>query len=347
VIANFSGSPRAGYKPLNVEFTDSSIGTPTSWHWNFGDGETDTVQNPMHTYNEAGYPRYFDVELIISNLVSTDTINKPNYIAVYESLTVDFTAQPTEGRKPLTVSFQSLCKPTPDSVTWYFGDDSISNQLNPEHQYTDYGNFDVKLVAQLFGYIDSLIKEDYILVSETLTYTAYSPVDLIVTDPNGDSIGVDFNTIPDASYDDTTDVNQDEDNDDRVIILNPVIGEYMVRVVGEPGGDGGNYTLAVKIDGNEDTPLVTAAAAPGPEEVDTVFYPVTEYLRGDPDRDGTKSVGDVIFLINYLFKNGPPPEPLFLGDVDYCEGENKVGVNVSDVIYLINYLFKNGKAPCS
>jgi len=177
--------------------------------------------------------------------------------------------------------------------------------------------------------------------NDTLIYTAYSPVDLIVTDPNGDSIGVDFNTIPEASYDTTTDVNQDGDKDDKVIIPNPLIGVYLVKVIAEPGPGEGNYTLSVKVNGNEETPMVLSGTAPGPEEVDSVFYPVTEYLRGDPNSDGSKSVSDVVFLINYLFKGGPEPLPdPVVGDVNE-DGD----VTVADVVYLINYLFKGGPPP--
>ncbi len=187
--------------------------------------------------------------------------------------------------------------------------------------------------------------------NDTLLYTAYSPVDIIVTDPLGDSIGVDFNTIPGASYDTLTDYNGDEELDDRVTIPEPLIGDYTVRVVGEPGSGGGSYTLAVKLNGNEDTPMVSGAPAPGPGEVDTIFYPVTEDLRGDANTDGSTSISDVIFLINYLFKGGPPPVPLSIGDANCCkEGDGSctvVNLSVSDVIYLINYLFKGGKAPCS
>jgi PKD repeat protein len=31
-------------------FTDTSTNTPTSWLWNFGDGNTTTEQNPAHPY---------------------------------------------------------------------------------------------------------------------------------------------------------------------------------------------------------------------------------------------------------------------------------------------------------
>jgi hypothetical protein len=153
---------------------------------------------------------------------------------------------------------------------------------------------------------------------------------------------VDFNTIPDATYDTTKDINNDGDKDDEVTITNPVVGEYKVKVVAEPAADTGHYTLTVKIATNEERVLIANATVPPPGQVDTTVYPVLAYLRGDPNKDGKKSVSDVIFLINYLFKGGTPPDPLFLGDIN-CEQ----GITVSDVVYLVNYLFKGGKAPCS
>lgn len=54
---------------LQATFADSSIGA-TTWSWNFGDGNTDTVQNPTHTYAANGT---YTVSLIISNGVCYDT----------------------------------------------------------------------------------------------------------------------------------------------------------------------------------------------------------------------------------------------------------------------------------
>lgn len=37
-----------------VSFLDKSYGRITSWKWDFGDGNTSTEQNPIHTYSKAG-----------------------------------------------------------------------------------------------------------------------------------------------------------------------------------------------------------------------------------------------------------------------------------------------------
>jgi subtilisin family serine protease len=52
-------------------------------------------------------------------------------------------------------------------------------------------------------------------------------------------------------------------------------------------------------------------------------------------------ISDVVYLINYLYVNGPAPNPLERGDVN-CDGR----INAADVIYLINYLFVGGPSPC-
>ena len=68
----------------------------------------------------------------------------------------------------------------------------------------------------------------------------------------------------------------------------------------------------------------------------------TFYLTGDVTGEGEINISDVVFLIDYLYRNGRAPSPLFLGDVN-CDSD----VNIADVISLINYVFKNGPAPCS
>ena len=51
-----------------VNFTDNSLDNPTSWFWDFGDGGTDTVQNPTHSYIFAGQ---FYVCLTVTNSCGT------------------------------------------------------------------------------------------------------------------------------------------------------------------------------------------------------------------------------------------------------------------------------------
>jgi len=63
---------------------------------------------------------------------------------------------------------------------------------------------------------------------------------------------------------------------------------------------------------------------------------------GDVTGDGKLTGADLVWLVNYLYKDGPEPMPnLYQGDVD-CSGT----VDLIDLIYLGNYIFRTGPAPC-
>lgn len=67
---------------------------------------------------------------------------------------------------------------------------------------------------------------------------------------------------------------------------------------------------------------------------------VFQLTRGDCNGDGIIDIGDVVHLINYLYKSGPAPDPLEAGNTN-CDGI----IDLGDVVYLINYLYKNGPPP--
>jgi PKD repeat protein len=83
--ADFSASQTTGEAPLTVSFTDESMGSPTEWKWNFGDGSpiidgtTSAYQNPTHTYEEAGV---YEVKETAINSAGRDTETKTGYITV-------------------------------------------------------------------------------------------------------------------------------------------------------------------------------------------------------------------------------------------------------------------------
>jgi PKD repeat protein len=53
-VAAFDAVPKSGDAPLEVTFINQSLGYYTACLWDFGDGETDTANAPVHTYTEAG-----------------------------------------------------------------------------------------------------------------------------------------------------------------------------------------------------------------------------------------------------------------------------------------------------
>jgi hypothetical protein len=62
---------------------------------------------------------------------------------------------------------------------------------------------------------------------------------------------------------------------------------------------------------------------------------------GDANGDGLVNIGDAVFLINYVFKGGPAPDPLESGDAN-CDNS----VDIGDAVYIVSYVFKGGEPPC-
>jgi PKD repeat protein len=83
-VADFSADKTTVMVGTNVNFTDQSSYNPTSWSWTFEGGTpaTSTVQNPTVTYNTLGT---FDVTLVATNSLGSDTETKLNYITVTDT----------------------------------------------------------------------------------------------------------------------------------------------------------------------------------------------------------------------------------------------------------------------
>lgn len=78
-VADFSAHPVSGRYPLQVHFVDESEGFPSSWLWDFGDGQGSFEANPSHVYHTPG--RY-NITLAIKNYEGEDMITKKEYIEV-------------------------------------------------------------------------------------------------------------------------------------------------------------------------------------------------------------------------------------------------------------------------
>ncbi len=60
-------------------------------------------------------------------------------------------------------------------------------------------------------------------------------------------------------------------------------------------------------------------------------------VKGDADVSGDISIGDAVYIINYIFGGGPPSPVSNAGDAD-CSG----GISIGDAVYIINYIFGGG-----
>jgi len=174
VFANFTAHPTIGKYPLSVQFTDRSVGSPTSWQWDFdNDGIIDsTEQNPTFIYETEGI---YSVKLIDSNADASDEELKTDYINVFD-LKAGFTANPTTATAPpLTVKFTDQSIGNPTSWQWDFDNDGIidSTEQNPTFTYETADIYSVKLIAENADSADEMLKTDYIRVAAvTANFTA-------------------------------------------------------------------------------------------------------------------------------------------------------------------------------
>ncbi|MBL0355487.1 MAG: PKD domain-containing protein [Chitinophagaceae bacterium] len=154
-------------KPLERVFTDQSIGAD-EWHWDFGDGNTSTLQSPVHLYASAGT---FVVSLrVVNNTYGCDfTATKQIQII---NAKAQFTAIDTSVCKGANVLFNTgLSLSDILYLNWNFGDGSPNinsprSQNYMEHIYSRTGRFNVRLImSDILGCTDTLIRFSYISVS--------------------------------------------------------------------------------------------------------------------------------------------------------------------------------------
>ncbi len=160
-IPDFSVSPRQGSIPLTVTFIDSTKGKPGMWNWDFGDGSSASVQNPVHSYTKAGI---YSVTLSAGNEFGVGHITKSGIINTGIVPDAEFIAETRQGDPPLTVRFRDFSWGNPTVWTWDFGDGATSTIKDPVHTYTEEGSYTTTLyVANAFG-SDSLSRPDHIRV---------------------------------------------------------------------------------------------------------------------------------------------------------------------------------------
>jgi RHS repeat-associated protein len=166
-LANFTASPISGTASLTVTFTNTSQPTATlsAYLWQFGDGYTSTITNPVHSYSALGN---YTVTLTAWNGTAQDTLTKTRQITVTPH--ADFSGSPTSGRAPLAVTFSNASQPANEitSYLWKFGDGVTSTQMNPTHNYAATGEYTVTLTAYAGSGSNTLVRPRYITVTPGL-----------------------------------------------------------------------------------------------------------------------------------------------------------------------------------
>lgn len=149
-MITFSLAPIAGFTTSNspegcatytVQFLNTSQNSPTSYFWTFEGGSpvTSVQEHPVVIYQNTGS---FDVTLVATNALGSDTIEMQDFIIIETVPSVTFTYQ----HEGLNYNFTSLTQ-NANSLSWDFGDGTQSTLSNPTHTYPAEGTYTVTLTA--------------------------------------------------------------------------------------------------------------------------------------------------------------------------------------------------------
>ncbi|MEW5924241.1 MAG: dockerin type I domain-containing protein [Candidatus Zixiibacteriota bacterium] len=286
------------------------------------------------------------------------------------------------GNAPLEVAFTGSSMLAVDNWKWHFGDGDSAGIQNPTYIYQNPGMYDVSLEIGVGDETVSLTESDYIIVLADSLYTSETlgePGDVVevIIDARS-TIPLNYLRIP-VEYagslnltldsfstsgcradclESKTMSDSDPTNRRATFLLRNINLETAVDM---PEGFGPVLKLYFTIDpaaveGQSAPVILDGYLTNLPRFKGMPNYYLVDYnpgtidgsislpfVCGDCNGSGTVNLLDITYLIGYLYKNGPEPDPMVAADID-----GNGGINILDITYLIKYLYKLGPYPqCS
>jgi len=280
-----------------------------------------------------------------------------------------FQADTVFGHHSLEVAFQPNPLSEYEASIWAFGDGDSASSFDAVHYYDEPGTFTVSHAVVSTGGDTSAVSRDNLIMIHADTLTADStevwlgesfavsiggrnfvPLELLRIPIAYDGpLGLVFDSFSTAGCRAAVMAEQGLGHANfsasRITLkfegyMAPGTGE-IVRVYFTPTAGEYGQTDDIIIDGYDQyTPLYMA---PGFRFYEPVIYSGLVELVGmcgDIDADGAVGLLDIVYLINFKYKDGPSPQRERTADVN-ADGV----VNILDIICLINYKYKGGSAP--
>lgn len=291
----------------------NAIDAIVSYNWDFGDGNTSTLQQPTNIYTAQGT---YTVKLYFTTSTGCNDSAIFNQSVVVGSKPVaDFVATPLEACATEPIYFTNLSAPFTELV-WSFGDGNTSADPNPPHLYKEAGYFNVQLIATNSGCSDTMIKANYIHILPPIAKFSSLP-------DCGNRRSVTFtdeSTLPQTwlwEFGDGTTSNLQ--NPTHVF---PALGTYMVKLTVTNGTCSNSYERSVSLitqmpDFTADVNNVCKGASVTltPFNVDPAVTIVFLWLFGD----GTQQFSNSSAPVSHAYTSaGVYNVSLIAVDVNYC-----------------------------
>ena len=173
VIADFIANPTIGCGPLDVKFTSQSV-LGDNFAWDFGDGTTSSDLNPSHIFTSPGT---YTVTLTV---VDSSTCNVSSMyqrdIIVLEQSNADFDVSFDGCDNKLTIENKSE---NGLSYRWDFGNGDSSVVESPEYDYTESGDYTIRLYVNEGTLCESKVAKPVSIsanvVPEITLYNVFTP----------------------------------------------------------------------------------------------------------------------------------------------------------------------------
>lgn len=163
VMAEFVANLTTTKRDTIINFTDITTKNPSEWHWSFPGGEpaTSTLQNPKVTYAQNGA---YDVTLIVTNELGTDTLTKLAYIHIQDPETkpiADFEVMEDTIYAGDFGYFKNHSSSNTVNYKWTFvsGTPTSSTDFEPIIKYNNPGSFLVALAVSNIAGSSSKVKQ--------------------------------------------------------------------------------------------------------------------------------------------------------------------------------------------
>jgi gliding motility-associated-like protein len=295
-----------------VQFTAfSNLSGVISYEWNFGDGSTSNVQNPVHTFSPAD--RQYNVRLKITSSINCGVIYKSaivapqglivradfSYVAICDSAIVRFTNT-------------SVSYPNPSNYLWNFGDNTTSTDINPVHSYPNAGSYIIKLTIQtstpcFASTATKTFQNEVVSLQAPADFTMNEGEVILLTTT---STGTKFTWTPNIDIND-------------VKLLSPTINPIEdITYYVESKNDAGcfaNDTVVVKVNSLKDIYIPTVFT-PNGDAVNDVLYPTFSRTFKDINFSVYNRWGHLVFKGNMANK--------FTWDGKYKNKPAEIGVYV-------------------
>lgn len=234
----------------------------SSFNWDFGDGTSSTIENPKHSYNQAGL---YTITLSATGEGGTSSTSK-DIVIDYPEPIANFSIDITNPQPNEEINFINSSE-FASSFSWDFGDGSTSNEENPKHSFSELGDYIVMLSASGDGGTNSVSKT--INISYRLPQASFS-MDISEAG-TGDTII--FNNLSknatSFSWDFGDGTTSNEENPKHVFLS---AGNFNVKLNAEGLGGNDEFSQTIDVKGNVSGKWVGSISSPKV----SVLYDITE-----------------------------------------------------------------------